>query len=51
MSWARVDDANELTPMGQELARLPLDPRVGRMILEARDRQKRWTRCWSSPPP
>jgi ATP-dependent helicase HrpA len=34
-----VDDANELTPMGKELARLPLDPRVGRMILEARDRQ------------
>ncbi|MGE0329438.1 MAG: ATP-dependent RNA helicase HrpA [Ramlibacter sp.] len=33
-----VDDANELTPMGQELARLPLDPRVGRMILEARAR-------------
>jgi ATP-dependent helicase HrpA len=34
-----VDDANELTPMGQELAKLPLDPRVGRMILEARSRQ------------
>ena len=33
-----VDDDNELTPIGQELARLPLDPRVGRMILEARDR-------------
>jgi ATP-dependent helicase HrpA len=33
-----VDDANELTPLGQELSRLPLDPRVGRMILEARDR-------------
>jgi ATP-dependent helicase HrpA len=33
-----VDDANELTTMGQELARLPLDPRVGRMILEARSR-------------
>lgn len=33
-----VDDANELTPMGGELARLPLDPRVGRMILEARSR-------------
>ncbi|MDB5751606.1 MAG: hprA [Ramlibacter sp.] len=33
-----VDDDNELTPMGQELARLPLDPRVGRMILEARER-------------
>ncbi|MGV3683535.1 MAG: ATP-dependent RNA helicase HrpA [Acidovorax sp.] len=34
-----VDDANELTPMGVELSRLPLDPRVGRMILEARDRK------------
>ena len=33
-----VDDANELTRMGQELAKLPLDPRVGRMIIEARDR-------------
>ena len=34
-----VDDDNELTPIGHELAKLPLDPRVGRMILEARDRQ------------
>ncbi|MCW5643044.1 MAG: ATP-dependent RNA helicase HrpA [Rhodoferax sp.] len=34
-----VDDANELTGIGKELARLPLDPRVGRMILEARERQ------------
>jgi ATP-dependent helicase HrpA len=33
-----VDDANELTATGQELAKLPLDPRVGRMILEARSR-------------
>ena len=33
-----VDEANELTALGQELARLPLDPRVGRMILEARSR-------------
>ncbi len=33
-----VDDANELTDIGRELARLPLDPRVGRMILEARQR-------------
>ena len=33
-----VDDANELTPIGAELAKLPLDPRVGRMILEARER-------------
>jgi ATP-dependent helicase HrpA len=34
-----VDEANALTPIGQELARLPLDPRVGRMILEARHRE------------
>ena len=34
-----VDDNNELTAMGVELARLPLDPRIGRMILEARQRQ------------
>ncbi len=34
-----VDDNNELTAIGKELSRLPLDPRVGRMILEARDRQ------------
>ncbi len=34
-----VDDSNELTPIGWELTKLPLDPRVGRMILEARDRQ------------
>ena len=33
-----VDDANELTPTGRELAKLPLDPRIGRMILEARQR-------------
>jgi ATP-dependent helicase HrpA len=33
-----VDDANELTQTGAELSRLPLDPRVGRMILEARSR-------------
>jgi ATP-dependent helicase HrpA len=34
-----VDDNNELTPIGRELAHLPLDPRVGRMIVEARERQ------------
>ncbi|MDP1899651.1 MAG: ATP-dependent RNA helicase HrpA [Rubrivivax sp.] len=34
-----VDDDNELTPIGRELSRLPLDPRVGRMILEARHRE------------
>ena len=34
-----VDEVNELTAIGRELARLPLDPRVGRMILEARSRE------------
>ena len=34
-----VDDANELTPLGVELSKLPLDPRVGRMLLEARSRE------------
>ncbi len=33
-----VDDENELTPIGRELAKLPLDPKIGRMILAARDR-------------
>ncbi|MBC7716178.1 MAG: ATP-dependent RNA helicase HrpA, partial [Pseudorhodobacter sp.] len=33
-----VDEQNELTATGRELAKLPLDPRVGRMILEARTR-------------
>ncbi len=30
-----VDDTNSLTPLGHKLAKLPLDPRVGRMILAA----------------
>jgi ATP-dependent helicase HrpA len=33
-----VDEYNELTALGDELSRLPLDPRVGRMILEAKSR-------------
>jgi ATP-dependent helicase HrpA len=33
-----LDDDQQLTPLGRELARLPLDPRVGRMVLEARTR-------------
>jgi ATP-dependent helicase HrpA len=32
-----VDDNNALTGMGRKLAKLPLDPRVGRMILAALD--------------
>jgi ATP-dependent helicase HrpA len=34
-----VDEAHALTRVGHELAKLPLDPRVGRMIVEARERQ------------
>ncbi|MEX1165390.1 MAG: helicase-related protein, partial [Hydrogenophaga sp.] len=30
-----VDDNNEITRIGQTLSRLPLDPKVGRMLLEA----------------
>ncbi|WP_341675474.1 ATP-dependent RNA helicase HrpA [Niveibacterium sp. SC-1] len=33
-----MDEAKELTPIGRELAKLPLDPKIGRMILGARDR-------------
>ncbi|HYC15417.1 MAG TPA: ATP-dependent RNA helicase HrpA, partial [Stellaceae bacterium] len=31
-----VDDANELTETGRQLAKLPVDPRVARMVLAAR---------------
>ena len=34
-----VDDSRELTALGRQLAKLPLDPRVGRMILAGRDHQ------------
>jgi ATP-dependent helicase HrpA len=32
-----VDEKKELTPVGEELARLPLDPRVARMLVAARE--------------
>ena len=32
-----LSDANELTPLGHELARLPIDPTLGRMLLQARE--------------
>ncbi len=32
-----VDGQRRLTPLGRELARLPVDPRIGRMILAAKD--------------
>ncbi|MFM1944646.1 MAG: hypothetical protein RI897_3628 [Verrucomicrobiota bacterium] len=31
-----LDEARELTVLGRELARLPVDPAIGRMLLEAR---------------
>lgn len=31
-----IDKKKELTPIGEQLARLPIDPRLGRMLLEAR---------------
>jgi ATP-dependent helicase HrpA len=34
-----VLEDNSLTPIGKELSKLPLDPRVGRMILAARELQ------------
>ncbi|MGL6155061.1 MAG: ATP-dependent RNA helicase HrpA, partial [Ralstonia mannitolilytica] len=34
-----VNDENALTPLGKQIARLPLDPRVARMILAGRDHQ------------
>ena len=32
-----VDERQQLTRLGRDLARLPLDPRLGRMVLAARD--------------
>ncbi len=34
-----IDRKKELTDIGRKLARLPLDPRLGRMLLEARHQQ------------
>ena len=31
-----LDDVNDLTPLGRELAKLPIDPTLGRMMLQAR---------------
>ena len=32
-----IDENNELTQLGGQLARLPIDPRIGRMVLAARE--------------
>ena len=34
-----LDDQGELTPLGRQLARLPVDPRIGRMLLAAAEHQ------------
>jgi len=34
---AALDDGGRLTPLGKQLARLPVDPRIGRMLLAAGD--------------
>ncbi|NLZ11568.1 MAG: ATP-dependent RNA helicase HrpA [Alcaligenaceae bacterium] len=34
-----LDERNQLTPVGRSLARIPVDPRIARMILAARDEQ------------
>ncbi|MGQ9685619.1 MAG: ATP-dependent RNA helicase HrpA [Thiobacillaceae bacterium] len=33
-----LDEARNLTPIGRELARLPVDPRIGRMLIAAREK-------------
>ncbi len=30
-----VDEEEEITPLGERLARLPIDPKIGRMVIEA----------------
>ena len=34
-----LDAGHELTPLGRDLARLPIDPTLGRMVLQARQEQ------------
>lgn len=34
-----IDDQEQLTPMGQAMSKLPVDPRISRMILAAADEQ------------
>src|SRR5207302_10730880 len=38
-----VDIQRALTPLGRELAKLPVDPRIGRIILAAKDRSEEHT--------
>lgn len=34
-----LDEANQLTKLGREMSRLPIEPRTSRMLLEARDEE------------
>lgn len=34
-----LDDTHEMSPLGRELARLPVDPTLGRMLLQARQEE------------
>ena len=43
-----LDDERELTPLGEQLARFPVDPRIGRMILAGAE-PAACARCSSSP--
>ena len=44
-----ADPASGSPRSGRQLAQLPVDPRLARMVLEA-DRNGCAARCWSSPP-
>ena len=39
-----VSTKGRLTPLGRRVARLPLDPRIGRMLLDAETRRVFWGR-------
>jgi ATP-dependent helicase HrpA len=34
-----IDENNQITPLGHDLSRLPVDPRIARMVLAARDEE------------
>ena len=46
-----VDDHHRLTPIGKMMARLPLDPRISRMLIEARQGKCTRGNSWLSAQP
>ena len=40
-----IDDNRQLTPLGRQLARLPVDPRIGRMISSRPTASTAWPTC------